>query len=73
MYSEIALKIKVRSRWVLRGHTMCPSGTKNVVKLAESILENLLWMFQENEINDKINKLHQRVLRIVYNDTVASF
>ena len=73
MYSEIALKIKVRSRWVLRGHTMCPSGTKNVVKLAESILENLLWMFQENEINDKVNKLHQRVLRIVYNDTVASF
>ena len=52
---------------------MCPSGTKSVVKLAESILENLLWMFQENEINDKINKLHQRVLRIVYNDTVASF
>ena len=45
MYSEIALKIKVRSRWVLRGHTMCLSGTKNVVKLAESISENLLWRF----------------------------
>ena len=30
-------------------------------------------MFHESQINDKINKLHERVLRIVYNDTVTSF
>ena len=30
-------------------------------------------MFHERQINDKINKLHERVLRIVYNDTVTSF
>ena len=30
-------------------------------------------MFQGRLINDKINKLHERALRIVYNDTVTSF
>ena len=30
----------------------------------------LVWMFHGRQINDKINKLHERALRIVYNDTV---
>ena len=30
-------------------------------------------MFHGRQINDKINKLHERALRIVYNDTVTSF
>ena len=30
-------------------------------------------MFQGREINDKINKLHERTLTIVYSDTVTSF
>ena len=30
-------------------------------------------MFHRRQINDKINKLHERALRIVYNDTVKSF
>ena len=30
-------------------------------------------MFHERQINDKINKLHEIVLRIFYNDTVTSF
>ena len=29
-------------------------------------------MFHGRQINDKINKLHERALRIVYNDTVMS-
>ena len=33
----------------------------------------LVWMFHGRQINDKINKLHERALRIVYNDTVTSF
>ena len=33
----------------------------------------LVWMFHGRQINDKINKLHERALRIVYNDTVKSF
>ena len=31
------------------------------------------WMFHGRQINDKINKLHERSLRIVYNDTITSF
>ena len=30
-------------------------------------------MCHENQINDKISKLHDRALRIFYNDTVTSF
>ena len=30
-------------------------------------------MFHGRQINDKINKLHERALTIVYNDTVTSF
>ena len=33
----------------------------------------LTWMFHERQINDKIYKLHERVLMVVYNDTVTSF
>ena len=33
----------------------------------------LIWMFHEREINYKIIKLHERALRIVYNDTITSF
>ena len=30
-------------------------------------------MFHGRQINDKINKLHERAIRIVYNDTFTSF
>ena len=33
----------------------------------------LVWMFHGRQINNKINKLHERALRIVYNDSVTSF
>ena len=33
----------------------------------------LVWMFHGRKINDKINKLHERALWIVYKDTITSF
>ena len=33
----------------------------------------LIWMFHSRQINHKINKLHERALRIVYNDHFWSF
>ena len=33
----------------------------------------LIWMFHSRQINHKINKLHERALRIVYNDHFLSF
>ena len=34
----------------------------------------LVWIiFHGRQINDKINQLHERALRIVYNDTITSF
>ena len=30
-------------------------------------------MFDERQVNDKINKLNERAVRIVYNDTIMSF
>ena len=33
----------------------------------------LVWMFHSRLINDKINRLHERVMRIVYSDFKSSF
>ena len=33
----------------------------------------LVWMFHGRQTNDKINKLHEMALRIVYNETITSF
>ena len=32
-----------------------------------------VWMFHRRQINNKIHKVHERALRIVYNDTSTSF
>ena len=34
---------------------------------------SLIWMFHSRLLNNRINKLHERALRIVYNDHVSSF
>ena len=33
----------------------------------------LVWMFHGREVNQRINRLHERALRIVYNDYVSTF
>ena len=33
----------------------------------------LVWMFHSRKLNNRINKIHERSLRIVYNDEVSSF
>ena len=33
----------------------------------------LVWMFHSREINNKINKLHHRALRIAYRDEISTF
>ena len=33
----------------------------------------LIWMFQSTKLNNKINKLHERCLRIVYSYNISSF
>ena len=33
----------------------------------------LIWMFHSRELNNKINRIHQRALRITYNDKSSSY
>ena len=33
----------------------------------------LAWMFHSRHLNNKINKIHKRALRIAYKDYVSSF
>ena len=33
----------------------------------------LVWMFHSRKLNNRINKIHERALRIVYNDDLSSF
>ena len=34
---------------------------------------SLVWMFLDRTMNSKINRLHERALRIVYNDSISTF
>ena len=33
----------------------------------------LIWMFQSRELSNKINRIHERALRITYNDKPSSY
>ena len=33
----------------------------------------LIWIFHSRGVNNKINRLHERSLRIVYKDNISSF
>ena len=33
----------------------------------------LVWMFHSRELNNRINRIHERSLRIVYNDKQSTF
>ena len=33
----------------------------------------LVWMFHSQNLNNKINRIHERALRIIYNDKSSSF
>ena len=33
----------------------------------------LVWMFQSRAINDKINKVHKKALRLFYDDSESTF
>ena len=33
----------------------------------------LVWMFHSRNLNNRINKIHERALRLVYNDNISSF
>ena len=47
--------------------------------LMKSFLESqfgycpLVWMFYSRGVNNKINQLHERVLRIIYKDNISTF
>ena len=33
----------------------------------------VIWMFHDRKVNNKINKIHERALRIAYKDTSSNF
>ena len=33
----------------------------------------IIWMFHNGSLNNKINRLHERCLRIIYNDRSSNF
>ena len=33
----------------------------------------LLWMFHSRTLNNRINKIHERAMRLVYDDNVSRF
>ena len=54
-------------------------GFSKVILLFQPFFESrfkycaLTWMFNSRKTNNKINKLHERTLRLVYNDYESKF
>ena len=52
---------------------------KNRTALMKAFIESqfnycpLIWMFHSRTMNNKINRIHERALRLVYSDHVSSF
>ena len=55
---------------------MCLKKRKTVMKahiISQFVYCPLVWMFHSSGVNDKINSLHERALRITYSDSSSSF
>lgn len=55
---------------------MCPEKRKTVMKVfvtSQFGYLSLVWMFHNKGLNNKINPLHERLLRITYGDRLSSF
>ena len=54
---DISKKLNIMNAFILSQFSYCP----------------LIWMFHCKKLNHKINKIHERALRIVYNDHQCTF
>ena len=71
--NKVAKKINVLSRLV---NYMSRDKCRMVMKAFKESQSNycpLIWMFHSRTLNNKINRLHERALRIVYSDYKSSF
>ena len=71
--NKVAKKINVLSRLV---NYMSRDKCRMVMKAFKESQSNycpLIWMFHSRTLNDKINRLHEGALRIVYSDYKSSF
>ena len=60
IYKKVGLKLILRLRmkaFIESQFSYCP----------------LIWMFHNSQLNNKINRLHERALRLVYNNSTLSF
>ena len=63
-------------RWLRVAHFMNKDKLKTLMK---AFIESqfaycpLIWMFHSRELNNKITKLHERALRLVYSDHISTF
>ena len=75
--SNICLKAKRKLIVLTRVAKFVPFEKRRI--LFKAFIESqfkyylLVWMFHGRQISDKINKVYERALRIVYNNTVTSF
>ena len=74
---QIYAKARAKSKALARiAHFMSIKKKKVLMKaffMAQFSYCPLIWMFHSRKLNNKINKLHERCLRIVYSDNTSSF
>ena len=71
--NKVVQKINVLSRFV--NYVSLDKGCIVMKAFIESQFNHcpLIWMFHSKTLNNKINRLHERALRIVYSDYKSSF
>ena len=75
--TDICTKVSQKLHALSRiGHWMPPNRRKQIVNafiLSQFGYCPLLWMFHSRKLNHRINSLHLRALRLVYQDNKSSF
>ena len=64
----LGVTIDSRLSFIEHVHKICDKANQKLNALAR-----LIWMFHNRILNDKINRIHKRALRIVYRDKTSNF
>ena len=73
IYAKARAKLKALARIAPFVNTKKKRVLMKAFFMAQSNYYPLTWMFYNRKLNNKINKLHERCLRIVYSDNTSSF
>ena len=73
IYSRASVKLKALAKIAPFMNVTKRKILMNAFFSAQFSYSPLTWMFHSRKLNNKINKLHERCLRIVYNNNTSTY